>query len=508
MTNKRAVFSVLITIFLLFTPAVQAREKSLLKEIYAREACTILRSSDGEEIAGLARKGEALLVLRPAFSFISDTTNVRIYKVRTGKGIVGYVLPKYLTYDKEEAGRRYMAEKYDSLHRAAIDRFHGGTPLGCDFYPKEKPVFENNRMPQVCYSLYITASPASLRKMDEYIALAKTTCINTFVIDIKEDGVPGFKADAMKKYCPSAYASAGDNEELYRSVVEKIHAAGYWAVGRIVTFKDYHFTKDHPECALWDKVNDEMLLHNKSHWPSAFCRKVWEYNAALACEAVEKIGFNEINFDYVRFPDRLNSLEGSIDMRNSYGESKIQAIQRFVAYAADQLHSHNAYISIDVFGESANPGYTTPYGQYWPAISNVADVICGMPYPDHFSNGYYGINKPWNHPYEILKAWGQRVQDRQAETPSPAIVRTWIQSYHVLRFVDRNGIDYNAENMTKEIRGLYDAGLTGGYTTWLSSGSLESYRSKADAFRIDYYKEWLSRKNTKSENEEKHITAP
>ena len=127
MTNKRAVFSVLITIFLLFTPAVQAREKSLLKEIYAREACTILQSSDGEEIAGLARKGEALLVLRPAFSFISDTTNVRIYKVRTGKGIVGYVLPKYLTYDKEEAGRRYMAEKYDSSHSpisCSVDFLH------------------------------------------------------------------------------------------------------------------------------------------------------------------------------------------------------------------------------------------------------------------------------------------------------------------------------------------------------------------------------------------------
>lgn len=97
------------------------------------------------------------------------------------------------------------------------------------------------------------------------------------------------------------------------------------------------------------------------------------------------MGFNEIQFDYVRFPDRTYSYEksGEISMQNTYGEEKAQAIQKFLMYASDEIHSVGAYISADVFGESAH-NYVTGYGQYWPAISNVVDVISAMPYPDHF----------------------------------------------------------------------------------------------------------------------------
>lgn len=471
-----------------------AQHKSVLRQVYAKAACSVLKDTHSAEIAGLAKKGEALLVIRPAFIFITDTTIVDTYKVRLENGVTGYVDAKYVTYDQQEALSKYRDDYYAPLHREAKNRFGGGDPLGCDYYPRVKPKFEDNVMPQACYSLYLPSNVALFRNIDAYIALAKQTKINTFVIDVKEDGVPGFKADAMKKYAPSAYNRAQDNEQTYRDMVKKLHDNGFYVVGRIVVFKDYHFTKDNPDCALWDKATNAMLLHNKSNWPSAYSRRVWEYNVALAKEAVQKIGFNEINFDYVRFPDRMNSIEHNIEMRNRYGESKVQAIQRFVTYAVDEIHKLHAYVSIDVFGEAANPGYTTAYGQYWPALSNVADVMSGMPYPDHFSNGYYGIQKPWNHPYELMKAWGKRVQDRQAETPSPAIVRTWIQAYHVMKHVDRNGIDYDAENVEKEIRGLYDADLTGGYVTWLSSGNLDRYRMQSGAFNKDYYKIWLSKK--------------
>lgn len=494
MKRNTVLFICIVALFSVLCLSANAQHKSVLRQVYAKVACNVLKDMESAEIVGLAKKGESLLVLRPAFSFISDTTKIDNFKVRLEDGTVGYVYSKYLCSDKDEAKERYNAQQLDSLHSLAINKFGGGDPLGCDYYLREKPVFPNNVMPQACYSLYLTSNYAVLSNIDAYIKLAKETKINTFVIDIKEDGLPGYKAEAMNKYAPSAYKRAQDNEQLYRNVVEKLHDNGFWVVGRIVTFKDYHFTKDNPDCALWDKEAGTMLYHNKSNWPSAYSRKVWEYNVALAKESVQKIGFNEINFDYVRFPDRMNSIEHNIEMRNTYAESKIQAIQRFVTYAVDELHKLGVYVSIDVFGEAANPGYTTAYGQYWPAISNVADVMSGMPYPDHFTNGYYGIQKPWNHPYEIMKAWGARVQARQAETPSPAIVRTWVQAYHVMKHVDRNGIDYDAENVEKEIRGLYDADLTGGYVTWLSSSNIERYRRQAAAFNIDYYKVWLSRK--------------
>ena len=496
MTIKRALTCIIAAVFLpaLSTscPPLFAQSISLLKQVYVRTPSTLTVHKDSCRISGFARKGEKALVVRPALCFMFDKNTGGEYLVRLKNGTSGYIPSEYCCDTQEEALARYESGTYDPLHSAAKDRFHGGDPLGCDYFPREKPVFKDNVMPRACYCMYLPASASILGNIDEYIALALRTKINCFIMDIKEDGLPGFKADAMRRYAPSAYRRAQDNASLYETAVRKCHENGIWCVARIVTFKDYHFTKDHPECALWDKRSGAMLYHNKSNWPSAYCRLVWEYNVSLAREAVRRFGFNEVNFDYVRFPDRMNSIEESIEMRNTYGESKVQAIQRFVQYACDQLHKDGVYVSIDVFGESANAGYTTAYGQYWPAISNVADVICGMPYPDHFSNGYYGIDKPWNHPYEILHAWGTRAQNRQAETPTPAVVRTWVQAYHVMKHVDKNGIDYNAPNIEKEVRGLYDAGCTGGYATWLSSGSLNRYREISPAFTIDYYSDWLA----------------
>ena len=109
-----------------------------------------------------------------------------------------------------------------------------------------------------------------------------------------------------------------------------------------------------------------------------------------------------------------------------------------------------------------------------------------MPYPDHFSKDYYGISKPWNHPYELLRAWGKRVQDRQAVTSSPAIVRTWVQAYHVMRFVDPAGLDNDSNFMERQIRALYDSGLTGGFQTWIGSCDINVYRRQREAYALDY----------------------
>lgn len=491
MSDKCTLFFAVLACMFCFNANVEAQHRQIFKTIYTRQACVILKDRETGKIASSVEKGTPLMVFQPVIADYKENFTAGLRRVRCQDGTLGYVDTCYVCETEQEALARYKPEQYDHLHKAIKNPFNGGLAFGCDFYPRTKPAVTNKKMPRACYSLYLTANMSILNNIDSYIALAKSTKINTFVIDVKEDGLPGFKADAMKEYCPSAYARAGaENERIYKTAVRKLHDAGFWVAGRIVVFKDYHITKDHPECGLWNKAENCLLYHNKSNWPSAYSRLIWEYNVSLAVEAVEKIGFDEINFDYVRFPDKMMRIEGSIEMRNKYHESKVQAIQRFVTYAADQLHRHNAFLSIDVFGESANPGYTTAYGQYWPAISNVADVICGMPYPDHFSDGYYGIAKPWNHPYEIMHAWGERVMERQKATPSPAIVRTWVQAYHVMKHVDRNGIDYNAENIEKEIRGLYSAGLTGGYCTWLSNASLERYRMQAGAFRIDYYSEY------------------
>ena len=467
------------------------REVVQEKSIFVRTPASIISDIATSKVGANADKAAELEVI--GYDTLYNTGRVNRYIVRQGN-TEGYIYAKYTVFDKEEALKRYKAEVYDKVHKAIKNPFGGGEAIGCDFYPTERVVFENNKMPEACYSLYLNISPAILGNIEAYIAFAKQTKINTFTIDIKDNECPGYKAEAMQLYSPTNYARAGATKEaLYKKVVSRLHEEGFYVVGRITCFKDSYLVKDHPEVAITEKATGKPFKHNKAYWPSPYDRKVWQFNVELAKEAVRKFGFNEINFDYVRFPDRMTKVEQLIDYHNKYNESKVQAIQRFVQYACDEIHAVGAYVSIDVFGEAANPGYTTAYGQYWPAISNIADAICGMPYPDHFSNGYYGIKKPWNNPYQILRAWGERVQGRQEVTPTPAVVRTWIQAYDVMRHVDRNGIKYNAENVEKEIRGLYDAGLTGGYTTWHSGSKLAKYQEQKGAFEIDYLKEYSSK---------------
>ena len=191
------------------------------------------------------------------------------------------------------------------------------------------------------------------------------------------------------------------------------------------------------------------------------------------------MGFDEIQFDYIRFPDGAYNYEkaGTIDYRNTYGESKAQAVQRFLLYAAERLHSAGYYLSGDVFGECANP-YVTACGQYWPAISAAVDAISGMPYPDHYSAR--GDYKPWEHPYDTVHMFGAAAAERQTETASPGAVRTWIQAYNAL-WEPYN--TYGEAEVAAEVKALRDTGCTGGFMTWNGGSDINKYQSIIGALR-------------------------
>ena len=146
-------------------------------------------------------------------------------------------------------------------------------------------------------------------------------------------------------------------------------------------------------------------------------------------------------------------------------------MQRFLLYAAERLHSAGYYLSGDVFGECANP-YVTACGQYWPDISAAVDAISGMPYPDHYSA--QGDYKPWEHPYDTVHMFGAAAAARQAETASPAAVRTWIQAYNAIREPYNT---YGAEEVAAEVRALRDTGCSGGFMTWNGGSDINKYQS-------------------------------
>lgn len=470
---------------------VDSYDKVVLEDnVYVRSTTSVLESTDSDKIVGLAKKGETLQV--DGYDKLEDDGSVHLYKIHYGD-IIGYVYGKYMSYTKEEASLNYKADVYDAIHSKVSNSYGGGEAIKLDFYPNDKPIFESNKMPDAVYALYLNSGV--INDVDSYIEFAKGTKINAFVVDIKDNESPAFSAKTFENMSPTNYKKAFHSYDEYKAAIQKLKQSGFYVIGRITTFKDSYYVTDHSENAILDKSTGKPFLHNGSYWPSAYNRDVWYYTLSLAKEAVREFGFNEINFDYVRFPDRMNSVMSRLDLKNTYDEDKVEAIQRFSQYVTDALHEMNVYVSIDVFGESTNSTYTTAYGQYWPGISNVVDAISGMPYPDHFSNGSYGISKPWNHPYQLMKYWASYAMDRQKECPTPAKVRTWIQAYDVMKYVDANGISYDAQTIEQEIRGLYDAGAIDGYITWLSNSSLAKYRSQEKAFQIDYRKEYMDAKN-------------
>lgn len=439
--------------------------------LYVRTAVN-LRTSDGKLTAHFADKGSEITVI--GYDYLEEDGNVHAYLVKCGDN-EGYIDPWYVVSDEETALSNYDDNGSYAIHADREDHYGGGFGANLDYFPREKASFENNVMPEECRTLYLVNW--RLGEVDEYIELAKDSGINAFVVDITDGGSIGYASDVMNLYCPSAAAAAVNTVEDYKAAIQKIKDAGFYVIGRITTFNDSYFIEDHPECAILGSDGNPIKLSGE-YWPSPYNRFAWQYKVDLAVEAVELMGFNEIQFDYVRFPDRTMSYEeaGTIEFNNTYGETKAQAIQRFLMYATDILHEKGVYVSADVYGESAYT-YVTAYGQYWPAISNVVDVISGMPYPDHF--GWTDTWRPWEHPYETLYEWGLCVMERQSETATPAVVRTWIQAYNAIREPYNT---YGVEEVDAQIRGLRDSGCTGGYMTWNASSSLDKYTSLIPAF--------------------------
>lgn len=450
------------------------------KELYVRTPVTLYKSSDSSKILSLIKKGQKVDIV--GFDQIDKDGQVNMYKVKYND-LTGFVYCKYLLADQEEALKYYDMENTQKIHSARGDRYGGGDAGMLDYYPVTKPTFENNKMPDETRTLYMNAGV--IKDVDSYISLAKNSNINAFVVDIKDNTAPGYASNVMKELSPTNYKHALNSLEDYKQAIKKLKDNGFYVIGRITTFKDSYYVEDHKEVAIAD-ASGQPFSHNGSYWPSAFNRSVWEFNVELAKEAVQEMGFNEIQFDYVRFPDRTYKLEqsGQMDMKNVYGESKAQALQAFLMYATDELHKLDVYVSADVFGECAY-NYVAAYGQYWPAISNIVDVISAMPYPDHFNKYDFGLNQVvWTVPYDLLKVWGSDyAAKRQTEIPTPAKVRTWIQTYNTIH---EPFVVYDEIKISDQIRALYESGLNDGYMTWNSASSLAKYQEVSGAFKKEY----------------------
>ena len=443
----------------------------LEKERYVRTSVTVYENETDSKIASFIKKGNKLDII--GYDKLFDDGNVNMYKIKYND-TEGYVYSKYLVNDKESADSVYNENGVYDIHKDRKFKgreLYGGKASTLDYYPYEKVEFEDNKLLKKAKTMYLNAG--TIGSIDSYLKIAKENGVNAIVVDIK-DGALAYSSNVAKEISPTAYATAINDNSTYKSAIDKIKDAGIYAIGRIVVFNDVHYGKDHPDDCISSTASSRL-------WPSAYSRGAWYYNVELAKEAVKEMGFNEIQFDYVRFPEDAYNMSQSngTDFKNKYNEEKAEAVQNFLLYATDQIHKENVYLSVDVFGECSGT-YVTSYGQYWPAISNIVDAISSMPYTDHFGRNV----DTWTNAYQTVNNWAKTAAARQKEIPTPAIARTWITAYDTPYW--KPTVIYDATKISDQAKALVDAGLDGGFITWNSASSLAKYQQIKGAFSKDY----------------------
>lgn len=332
-----------------------------------------------------------------------------------------------------------------------------------DFSPVEKKEYPDNKRVKV-KGIYVTSSSASLnKKMDELIALTKRTKINAFVIDVKEDdGTLLFKMEAGEKYNPLANRRAPIKD--IEKFMKRLKDNNIYTIARIVSFKDPTYAKANPDKAIISKATGKPFTNSDGViWVSPHDRYLWEYNVAVAKEAA-KAGFDEIQFDYVRFPaSNGGKLDKELNYRNTKNESKPETIQKYLAYARKELEPLGVYIAADVYGQVGSLPDDMALGQHWESVSNVVDYICPMIYPSHYGRGVYGLPVPDAYPYKTVYHCTQDSINRNANIDTPAMIRPWIQAF-TAKWV-KGHINYGPKEIELQVQALRDLGIED-YILW------------------------------------------
>ncbi len=376
-------------------------------------------------------------------------------------------------YIKDEAGNITSVEvksdidapsslgfaSYDQLVKSVAD-FISRPYEDADYSGFDKnEAYEDN--PQVhAKGLYLTGGSAAGDRLDEIIDLIDHSELNTVVIDVKDDnGYLLFHSETAERLNPEA------NKHVFiddiESFMSKLKEHNIYAIARIVTFKSPLYAKANLDKAIVYKGTDRPYTKSDGiYWVSPHNRDLWEYNLGIAKEAAD-LGFNEIQFDYVRFPVVSNKSE--IDFRNPDGESQAATIQNFLKEAYTELSPKEVYVAADVFGWAATAINDVGMGQHWEAVSNVVDYICPMMYPSHYGKNNFGLSVPDAYPYETIDRSTQDALMRNENAVTPAKIRPWIQDFTATWV--KGHIRYGKNEVLEQIKALHDNGIED-YILW------------------------------------------
>jgi hypothetical protein len=330
-----------------------------------------------------------------------------------------------------------------------------------DLRPPAPPL---TRPPSPVHAIYLNAWAFGGRRFYDLVRLADRTEINAFVVDVKDDtGYLTYRSEV-----PTAAAIGANGQLRARDVRERLRVMrehGIHPIARIVVAKDpllasrkAGWSVQHVNGGLWRDRLDFA-------WVDAFNDSVWVYAAQLAAEAV-RVGFAEVQYDYVRFPDEPESrLASAVFSARRPGETKRQGVARNLKLLGERTRRLGVPFTIDVFGLTTSSPTDMGIGQMWEDLVTTADVVLPMVYPSHYFRGYYSLSHPNSEPYKVIRRAMQDALRRSEPLGKTAEIRPYLQAFTL------GQPRYTPAHVREQIRAAEELGIT----SWVLWNPRSSY---------------------------------
>ena len=309
--------------------------------------------------------------------------------------------------------------------------------------------------PDTLRGIYVNRWAALGKKLNRLIGIAKTTEVNALVIDVKDDrGFILYRSSVALAREIGADTADGHwmSREKVRAALDTMIANGIYPIARIVVAKDPILASKKLDLAIKRKNTLKPWLDKKGNpWLDPHHAAVWQYAVDLGREAYD-LGFSEVQFDYVRFPDEKRLVDETVyPLAN--GRTRDQVIREQLGFLRDQLKPHGIRVAADVFGFTATDTTEMGIGQRWEMFIDQVDVVLPMVYPSHFTRNSYKIARPNAHPYETLDNAFKDMLRRSAPFTNPAIIIPWYQDFTL------GPPRYKAPQIRAQMKAGYDNGL-------------------------------------------------
>ncbi|HEY6091910.1 MAG TPA: putative glycoside hydrolase [Gemmatimonadales bacterium] len=326
-------------------------------------------------------------------------------------------------------------------------------------YVLPEPLFDNAPAADPVKALYVNAWAFGSPKLWQLVRLADSTEINAFVVDVKDDtGCLLYPSEVKVAQDIGATKCVRTKDVATR--LDTLRAHNIYTIARIVVAKDPLLAERKTAWSVQRRDGGGLWRDRIDiAWVDAFNDSVWIYAAQLAAEAVH-LGFNEVQFDYVRFPDEpKEALAEAVFSARKPGESEREGVQAGIAILTSRLQPLGIPVTFDIFGLTSSATGDLGIGQVWEDFVTVADVVLPMVYPSHYYRGSYGLAWPNGEPYRVVHNALNEAIERSRPLARAAVIRPYLQAFTLGRRKPR----YTPHEIREQIRAAEELGID----TWV-----------------------------------------